>query len=100
MLATQAKSLTESVRPESFHCLFSVSKNKQDHSNIFWIRERTYFKKRDTCDWKLNRQVVFWFALLLFVETKGTINKLWELSFNFLKKFWNNINEAKNRGNE
>ena len=53
-LATQAMSLTESVRPESFHCLSSVySQNKLDHSNIFWIRESTYFKKQDTCDWKL-----------------------------------------------
>ena len=82
-LATQAMSLTESVRPESSHSLFSVSQNKQS-----------------TCDRKLNRQVVFWFAWLLFVETKGTINKLWELCFNFLNNFWNNINEAKNRGNE
>ena len=43
--------------------------------------------KQDTCDRKLNRQVVFLFACLLFVETKGTINKLWELHFNFLKNF-------------
>ena len=76
-------SLTESVCPESSHCLFSVSQSKQD-----------------TCDRKINRQVVFSFAWLLFVETKGIINKLWELYFNVLKNFWNNINEAKNRGNE